>query len=318
VTVRFTTSYLPLDHPCRWLRGNHHGHSTISDGKSEPLELVKSYEAEGYDYIALSEHDTLFAPEELEDHTSMCLLPAVEVTSRFGQTLMFLGASHTLPARELAPREIMESVHEAGGLFIFNHPNWRPRPDYATDDLLDSMKGLRGMEIYCGVIERLGGEAMATDRWDRLLSKGWRVFGHGTDDQHEPSDQFIAWNHVQWPAQEPVIASGVIDALSEGRSYASTGVRIHRVGTCADGSVIELESDADEVRWVTRDGVICKKTSGPSGKLTAHEFVRLPGAPSADDGKPIYVRAELFGRGNATAWTQPFWLTASEDETRSA
>ena len=67
----------------------------------------------------------------------------------------------------------MDRVEE-GGLFVFDHPNWTPIED-ATDELLLSMQGMRGMEIYCGVIERLSGVALATDRWDRLLSRGWRL-----------------------------------------------------------------------------------------------------------------------------------------------
>ena len=111
----FESTYLGLDVPCRWLRGNHHGHSTVSDGQAEPLEIVRSYESEGYDYLALSEHDQLLGASQLQPHTSMCILPAIEVTAASGQTLLYLGADRELPAKRLAPREIMQRVHAAGG-----------------------------------------------------------------------------------------------------------------------------------------------------------------------------------------------------------
>lgn len=294
----FTSTYLDLEAPCRWLRGNHHGHSTVSDGSLAPLDLVRAYEAAGYQYLALSEHDCLLDPAPLQVQTSMCLLPAVEVTSCFNQTLMFLGADAALPARQLTPRQVMAAVQARGGLFVFDHPNWKPRPDYATDELLDTMEGLRGMEIYCGVIERLGGQARATDRWDRLLSKGWRVFGHGTDDQHELVDHFVAWNCVQWPAGAAPTAGGIIAALGAGRFYASTGVEIRRVGV-AEGTVV-LESDADEIHWVKRDGAIFRKVKGGSDRLRLEEV--------GDPDQACYVRAECLGRGNAMAFTQPFWI----------
>jgi hypothetical protein len=44
----------------------------------------------------------------------------------------------------LTPKQIMDEVHAAGGLFIYDHPNWQPRPDYTTDALLDTMTGLCG------------------------------------------------------------------------------------------------------------------------------------------------------------------------------
>ena len=310
MAARLESPYLAPGTACRWLRGNHHGHSTLSDGTCEPRVETAEYEAAGYHYLALSEHDYFLDPAQLQPHTSLCILPAVEVTSRFGQTLMFLGANRALPAKELEPRQIMDQVHEAGGLFVFNHSNWKPRPDYATDELLDTMTGMRGMEIYCGVIERLPGEAQATNRWDRLLSKCWRVFGHGTDDQHVAGDRFIAWNCVQWPDGEELAAAGIVAALAAGRFYASTGVKIERVVVDEVGEQATVESDADEVHWIGRDGVILKKERGGTGAVTVGEVMEAFGGSGEVDVEPqMYVRAECLGRGNAAAWTQPFWVT---------
>ena len=306
----FASTYLDPDTPCRWLRGNHHGHSTVSDGTETPEALVAAYEAAGYDYLALSEHDILLDPQPLAAHTRMCLVPAVETTSNQGQTLLHLGATAALPAGELAPAEIMARVHERGGLFVFDHPNWAPRPGYATDELLATMEGLKGMEVYCGVIERLQGQALATNRWDRLLSLGWRVFGHGTDDQHEPGDRFVAWNCVQFPDDAPVTPAAIVRALAEGRFYASTGVTIEAVGTDRDGAVARVASDADEVRWVSRAGIVVKKERGGAGAIGIDEVMDgVPDSEASLCADALYVRAECLGRGNASAWTQPFWLS---------
>lgn len=311
--ARFLSTYLPLTEPCRWLRGNHHGHSTRSDGVDEPQVIVRAYEAAGYAYFALSEHDFLQPPDELQPYTTLCILPAVEVTSCFDQTLLYLGAERVLPRHQLTPREIMEQVHAAGGLFIFDHPNWRIRPDYATDELLEGLPGLRGLEIYCGVIERLAGEAKATDRWDRLLSKGWRVFGHATDDQHEPGDYFVGWNQVQWPLDGAVNATGIVDALATGRFYASTGVTIHTIGVSEDGQTIQVAADADEIRWITHEGRICKKSRPPEATLMLAEFTKnKSGRPLAE--RMTYVRIECLGPDNATAWSQPFWIQPESDQ----
>lgn len=303
-TAIFQSPYLESGEPVRWLRGNHHGHSTLSDGHETPAQLLSAYEQAGYDYLALSEHDRFADPAEHQSATSMCLLPAVEVSSAQGQTLMHLGPPYALPARQLTALEIMHAVHKAGGLFIFDHPNWKPIPEYASDTLLDSMQGLRGMEIYCGVIERLGGEAQATDRWDRQLSRGSRVWGHGTDDQHEGTDRFIAWNCVQWPAAASVDAAGIIDALGNGRFYASTGVTIYATGFTDEGRRCSVDSDADEIRWIVNGGRILKKEPGGGGSLTVDELLGAD-LPEGD----LYARAECLGHGAAAAWTQPFWVS---------
>ena len=272
------------------------------------MEIVRAYEDKGYHYFALSEHDRLLKPEQLQPLTALCILPAIEVTSRFGQTLLYLGADRELPASKLTPKEIMEHIHAAGGLFIFDHPNWKPRPDYATDVLLDTMEGMRGIEIYTGVIERLPGEAQATDRWDRLLSKGWHVFGHGTDDQHQPDDYFVAWNCVQWPEGEQITSEGIIEALTTGRFYASNGVTIQRVGTSEDGQRVLVECDADAIHWITREGRIMKKESGGQGSFSTNEFAQLLDRSIEGPEQAIYLRVECLGHGNAAAWTQPFWV----------
>ena len=38
------------------LRGNLHGHSTHSDGRNSPADVVRLYRAAGYDFTCLSEH----------------------------------------------------------------------------------------------------------------------------------------------------------------------------------------------------------------------------------------------------------------------
>ena len=312
----FSTTYLPLARSCRWLRGNHHGHSTVSDGTDDPLTNVRVYEAAGYDYLALSEHDMLLDPSELQARTRMCLLPAVEVTSASGQTLMVLGSTADPPPRRACTAaQIMAHAQAAGALFIVDHPNWLYRPGrlHIGDDELEGLSVLRGMEIYTGVIERLAGSAQATDRWDRLLARGSRVFGHATDDQHAPDDRFIAWNCVQWPDDQDPTAPGVLEALSNGRFYPSTGVAIERLGVSDGGDQIVIESDADAIHWIGTGGIIVHKSTGGSARFAVDDLSDCPFAPRREDGqvdlaKLLYLRAECFGRGSARAWTQPFWL----------
>src|SRR5256885_17118884 len=42
-----------------WLRGNLHAHTTYSDGVKTPQELLVEYEALGYDFLAITDHDDL-------------------------------------------------------------------------------------------------------------------------------------------------------------------------------------------------------------------------------------------------------------------
>src|SRR2546422_1617656 len=42
-----------------WLRGNLHAHTTYSDGVKTPQELIAEYEALGYDFLAITDHEDL-------------------------------------------------------------------------------------------------------------------------------------------------------------------------------------------------------------------------------------------------------------------
>jgi predicted metal-dependent phosphoesterase TrpH len=42
--------------PGRFLKGNIHTHSTLSDGKRAPEDVVETYRRGGYDFMALTDH----------------------------------------------------------------------------------------------------------------------------------------------------------------------------------------------------------------------------------------------------------------------
>ncbi len=313
---RFLSPYLPLDTRSTWLKGNHHGHSTLSDGVDTPATNIGAYEAAGYDYFALSEHDRFCDPADYQDSTSMILLPAVEVTSSAGQTLMYLGAGADLPAKGgLSLPEVKRFVEARHGLFIVDHPNWLYQPGRLhapVDDLL-GIPDIAAIEIYTGVIERLAGEPHSLDVWDRLLSARMRVFGHATDDQHGAVDHFLGWNLVQWPDGTWPDAAGILAAMATGRFVASTGVTVSHIGCAPDGQSISVESEARLVRWIIAGGVVAEVTESGSGSLAIAqltELERIAWNPLKDPGEAIYVRLELVGDAGAKAWSQPFFVVA--------
>src|SRR5205809_7207417 len=69
-----------------WLRGNLHAHTTYSDGVKTPQDLIAEYEALGYDFLAITDHEDLIgssywrAPPRVR--TRLVLLHADEVNSQ--------------------------------------------------------------------------------------------------------------------------------------------------------------------------------------------------------------------------------------------
>lgn len=279
-----------------WLRGNLHAHTTVSDGESPPEEVIAAYEKAGYDFLAISDHDRLVPPDQYRALTRMTLIPADEVTAAGPHVLAVQVAEVVEP--DPHRQKVIDATVAQGGFAILNHPNWQRHYNHFPQELMERLAGYAGIEIYNGVIERLEGSALATDRWDRLLADGRRVWGYAHDDSHAFRDVARGWNVVQ-AADRSVGA--LCDALREGRFYASTGVEITRIAV--DGQTISLAaSNAQRIRFLGARGV--EFHYADAGEARYQVTGREGG----------YVRVECYGEGARMAWTQPFFFATAEIE----
>lgn len=293
MSVTLTSPY--LDSPS-WLRGNLHAHTTVSDGACSPEEVIADYERRGYDFLAISDHDKFVPPADYQGQTKMTLIGGVE-TSANGPHILHVDAQEVVePVRD---RQVaIDAIQRQGGFAVLNHPNWQAHFDHFPQGMMERLEGYAGIEIYNGVIERLDGSALATDRWDRLLGMGRRVWGFAHDDSHRPGDVELAWNVVQ---SEDRGAGAILLALRQGRFYASTGVTVRKVGV--EGTTIRVETeDAQRIRFISRLGIIQATVDSPEAAFTLPE--------DEDEARRLlYVRAECFGVGGRCAWTQPIFIT---------
>ena len=162
---------------------------------------------------------------------------------------------------------------------------------------MESLDGYHGIEIYNGVIQRLQGTALASDRWDRLLSGGHRLWGYGNDDSHQPGDVGIAWNVVQ---AEDCTVDQIDVGLRNGSFYASTGVTISSIGI--NGTTVHVKTkDAQRVCFVSKLGVIQLIVDGAEASYSLPEDLNQALSLS-------YIRAECYGAGGSVAWTQPIFI----------
>jgi hypothetical protein len=273
-----------------WLRGNLHAHTTLTDGQLSPEEVIAAYEALGYEFLAISDHDLLVDPARYQGLTAMTLIPADEIT-RNGPHLLAVEIERVVePERDR--QATIDATREQGGFAILNHPNWQEQYSHFPQELMERLSGYLGIEIYNGVIERLEGSAHAVDRWDRLLSTGRRLWGFAHDDFHVPGDLGRGWNVVQARDRS---AREICAALREGRFYASTGVAIEEIR--AEGGTLTIRAPgAQRIRLI-----------GAWGRELAYVDAAEASFSCGDENEP-YVRIECHGAGVRCAWTQPFWL----------
>ncbi|MBP8130151.1 MAG: CehA/McbA family metallohydrolase [Candidatus Hydrogenedentes bacterium] len=276
--------------PFSWLKGNLHTHTTNSDGDLSPQESVATYAALGYDFLMVSDHDCFTKTKGLDPH-GMVLIPGNEITA-YGPHLLHVNAHRYIDPDE-DRQAMIDAINVDGGFCVVCHPNWLENYNHCDHSLLTEWRDYLGIEIYNGVCRRAEGSPIATDRWDRLLSTGRRVWGFANDDSHKPVERGVAWNVAQVESRIP---AAIVRALRDGRFYASTGVAITAIRV--ENATITVETaNAQRCRVFADLSRLQATQEGPAISYTV-----------PDDFPHTYVRVECYGVGDDTAWTQPFFV----------
>ena len=256
--------------------------------------MIRIYAGKGYDFLAISDHDVASDYRRL-DACGMTLLHGCEVSTGGPHILQVGGRG--LPPPLPDRRQVVAAINSNGGLAILNHPNWGTDFNhYPFERLALDIPGAAGIEICNGTVCTSPGSHLATDKWDRLLTRGFRVFGFANDDAHEPGETGLAWNMVQARDRSP---AAILDALRRGSFYASTGVRIETIEV--KGSRVAIVApDAQAIILVSSHGRHVHRTESPRLDFDA-----------AGLNEP-YLRAECMGAGGRMAWTQPLYIHGGE------
>ena len=175
----------------------------------------------------------------------------------------------------------------------------RPGPRRFTEAVRLDVEEKLGMgwtpEMICG---RLPGSAYALDKWDMLLSDGRRIWGYANDDSHAGAvESGLGWN-VAYAYERSV--DSVVEALRNGRFYASTGVSIKAIEV--DGVRIRVEAD-------NADRLVAVREDGKRFAVVDENWIEIEVPEDAG-----YVRFECYGRGEQIAWTQPFFVEKEAGE----
>lgn len=218
-----------------WYKGNLHTHTTNSDGRFAPQVVVDLYAQAGYDFLALSDHNTVTPTGDL-DGRGMALVPSVELHGGAGEMgqdyhLVCIGvreAAEPIPAG--TAQEAVDYCRSVARMVFLAHPYWS---SLTLRDLL-AVEGYTGIEVFNNTCERGIGRGHSEPHWDGLLARGRPVLGTAVDDAHFGYwDGLGAWVMVRAAQLDQ---ASVVDALEAGRFYASTGPEIRAVEV-RDGTV---------------------------------------------------------------------------------
>ena len=314
----------------QWHRGSLHCHTTESDGRLTPQQTVDWYAAQGYQFVAITDHNRVTDPSGLTDH-GLCLIPSTELTAQGGE----LGASYhllginlplnaTLPTTDTPGVDSVAYLREAGATAFIAHPYWS---GLTVSDLLalysatgrgDRGQGAAGIELFNGaaMLESYRGEALAA--WDETLARGARWWGIATDDTHWGTiDRGLGWVVVRAATAAP---DALADALARGHFYASSGPELRqvRLRPQADGSLqVQVEASpcaaiyllgyGPDIAWAANEEAVAR---GELGATITEVTLTLPARPASDDATsaPRYVRVQATDWQRRSAWSNPiFW-----------
>ncbi|MGE3269536.1 MAG: CehA/McbA family metallohydrolase [Chloroflexota bacterium] len=298
----------------RWLKGNTHTHTRYSDGDSPPETVVDWYEAHGYDFLFLTDHNILIPEDHLArlQRGSMPVWQGEEVTMA-AVHVNGLGVTAPIippwPGKSMFEAEVTEGHSERvrwaieqivaqGAVPHVNHPNYLYT--LSIEDLLAS--GDFGMvEVANGhnVVHNEGDETHPSTEviWDALLSSGRQVWGVASDDAHHFQNWGPEWANPGrgWLQVEGESANmaDVLVALREGRFYGSSGLELAAYDASASEISVELANGAGAIELIGQGGELLETVTGQRAQF------KLGGSSSP------YVRVRATAEGVGQLWTQP-------------
>ncbi|WP_370692940.1 CehA/McbA family metallohydrolase [Pseudotabrizicola sp.] len=295
----------------RFWRGNLHTHSTRSDGVLPPEEVCRRYRAEGYDFLALTDHfvgaydypivDTV--PFRDDRFTTILGAELHSGAMANGELWHILAVGlppdfapsdspdfHPKPGQETAADLATRAV-AAGAFVAIAHPQW-------SGLTLADARGVtaaHAVEIYnhgCAMgCDRPDGAAIA----DLLLSEGRHLTMIATDDAHfyEP-DHFGGWVMVKSPENTP---DALLAALKSGEFYSSQGPELRDIRLFEDR--IEVDSTTVAAMIVQGQGTAARAVHGHSMTTSELDLSRFGNSP--------WLRVTVMDAAGKKAWSNPIW-----------
>lgn len=213
-----------------WLQGDLHSHTDHSDARGTLKQLVERARTLGFDFLAITDHNTVSHHAHLESLSSgdLMLIPGQESTSYYGHMNIWR-ASRWCDFRCCTDREMAQVIslaHESGGVCSINHPKTGGPPWEYGDDLPVDV-----MEIWQGPWPL--GNVESVTHWDRLLLGGRRLSGVGGSDYHCPAGEEVGFRRLGQPTTWVKVSErsigAVLDAIHNGRvciSFMPNGPRL--------------------------------------------------------------------------------------------
>jgi len=282
----------PYATPGEYRKAQLHCHTTESDGRLTPHELLERYRAAGYSFVCITDHNRVTRYTALDSPTFVTI-PGTEDT--VSQWIKPLGPHMTRLFVETSlnsgtAQDRIDRTNAVGGIVGLCHPSWNGNlwTGAWSPEAITRLRGYHLLEIW----NPHSPPEEDLKRWDLALSihgPEHPVWCTAVDDCHGLHQFNRAWIMARVPA---ISKDTLRDALRRGAFYVSTGLEIE-CGMRAGTIWVRIMEPA-AIRFVDASRSMLAVFSGTS-------------ASYAIRGNEGYVRLECES-GGRRAWSQPFWI----------
>ena len=346
ILFMFSLVVLHVNGQSHWYKGNTHSHTTYSDGKNIPSEVIASYHNHGYNFLLVTDHNFLLKSDTVKIPANLrkdfLLIHGEEVSDKLAIHTTAFNISTFIPLKSdpkqnpEAPdnptaswllQNHVDDIIKAGGIPFLNHPNFSK--GIQVNDILQ-VKNLRHFELYNGhpTVYNWGkeGHIPVEAKWDSILSHGVVMYGVASDDLHQLTDKpdkagmFRGWIMVN---SRELTTEDIHKSIAAGNFYATTSVILKTCNISENKFIIkvDLKATENEVKHsfgtprIDKEGTEGYKIEfiGQNGKvLYSVNSDKANYSPKKED---KYVRARIThcvktneGYEKLFAWTQPVFI----------
>jgi hypothetical protein len=301
-----------------WHRGDLHCHTHHSDGTGSLADLVAAARAQGLDFVAVTEHNTVSHLPHLAAHAGpdLLLIPGQEITTPRGHANIWgIRCWHEFrcQSREQLAQVVADARAE-GALTSVNHPKEGGPPwEWGGEAQFDCL------EVWQAPWFVFNDQSLAL--WDRLLREGHRLTAVGGSDIHQPPfDGQVGYLAVgepcTWVHADELSETGVLAGVKAGHVFISgdpSGPRLFLTAD-VDGDGRYEAMMGDEVRAPAGASVRLRcRVEGAAGCQlrvcsTEGDGVAAIEEVTADDFTYEWaakVEGEAFFRAEVMHWPEP-------------
>lgn len=319
-------------------KANLHCHSIHSDGKHTPEELKEIYKRYGYSILAITDHETPKAHNDLtdpdflmitgyenyirpgdssydiynlevhlnlfardpENETMICYNPGYckYMSAEDQEKLAKAGSERPREYSREYINEFIRTANENGYLVAYNHPYWSMESE---EDIL-SYEGLFSVEMCNYSSYLLNHLEYNAALYDKILRSGKRIFCHSSDDNHnkhpEGQPEWDSCGAFTMFLLDDLTYDNVIDAMDKGEMYSSMGPVFHEISV--EGDQIHIEcSEVAAIYMYFGSKTPRRIYAEPGQTLTVADFTIDPRAQ--------YIRVSVVDREGRFADTRGFF-----------